>query len=290
MADIKKANTLNEGKKKVVAEFVKLIKENPIVGAINMANLPTKQVQNMRAQLRKIVVLKMTKRRLIKIALEQAAKDKPGIEKLIPYLKGMPALIFTKDNPFALMKTINKNKSSAPIKGGQETPKDIVVPAGPTGFAPGPIIGQLGQYKIKAGIEGGKVVIKADSKVASEGDVIDGELAGILGRLGIEPMEIGLDLTAVYENGEIFEKNVLTIDEDEYKDNITNAHRWAFNLAMEAGILTPETTELMVQKAFRDAKGLAVETAIYADGVMPDLLAKAHNQTSIIAALAGGDY
>jgi large subunit ribosomal protein L10 len=273
-----KTAKIPDAKKKVIDEFVKLAKEYPIVGAVNMENLPTKQLQNMRAQLREKVVLKMSKRRLMKIALEKAAKDKPGIEKLIPHLKGMPALLFTKDNPFSLYKTLSKNKSSAPIKAGQKAPNDIVVPAGPTGFAPGPIIGQLGAAGIAAGIENGKVAIKKDSTVAKEGDTISADLAGILTRLGIEPMEIGLDLIATFEDGNIFTKDVLAIDEDEYLNNLTNAHRWAFNLAMETGILTKETTTLLITKAFTDAKALARECGIYADIVMPELLAKAHNQ------------
>ena len=273
-----KTAKIPESKRKVIKEFVKLAKEYPIVGAVNMENLPTKQLQNMRAHLREKVVLKMSKRRLMKLALEEAAKEKPGIEKLIPHLKGMPALLFTKDNPFSLYKTLQKNKSTAPIKAGQTAPNRIVVPAGPTGFAPGPIIGQLGQVGIAAGIENGKVAIKKDSEVAKEGDTISADLAGILTRLGIEPMEIGLDLIATYEDGNIFTKDVLAIDEQEYIDNLTNGHRWAFNLAMECGILTKETTTLLITKAFTDAKALAVSQDIYADTVMPELLSKAHNQ------------
>ena len=273
-----KTAKIPEAKKKVIEDFVKLAKEYPIVGAVNMENLPTKQLQNMREQLRGKVVLKMSKRRLMKLALEEAAKEKPGLEKLIPYLKGMPALLFTKENPFSLYKRLQKNKSTAPIKAGQTAPNRIVVPAGPTGFAPGPIIGQLGQVGIAAGIENGKVAIKKDSEVAKEGDVISAELAGILTRLGIEPMEIGLDLTATYEDGNIFTKDVLSIDEQEYLDNIARGHRWAFNLAMECGIITKETTEMLLVKAFTDAKALAVSQEIYADIVMPDLISKAHNQ------------
>lgn len=279
-----KTENLPESKKKVVAEFTKLAKEYPIIGAVNMENLPTKQLQNMRASLRDKVVLKMSKRRLIKIALEQASKDVPGLEKLIPYLKGMPALLFTKDNPFALYKTLEKNKSSAPIKGGQTTPKDIVVPAGPTGFAPGPIIGQLGGVGIAAGIDAGKVAIKKDSKVAKAGDVINSELAAILTRLGIEPLEIGLDLTAIYEKGDVYTADVLHVDETEYMNKFMNAHRWAFNLAMEAGILTKETTELMLTKAFREAKAIALEAGIFEKEIMPDLLAKAQRQMAALKA------
>ncbi|MFC1723036.1 50S ribosomal protein L10 [Nanoarchaeota archaeon] len=287
MTDVKKADKVPESKMKVVADFVKLIKEYPIIGAVNMQNLPTKQLQNMRATLRKTVVLKMTKGRLLKIAIKQAAKDKPGIEKLIPYLKGMPAMLFTKDNPFALVKTLNKNKSSAPIKAGQTAPNDIIVPAGPTGFAPGPVIGELGGVGIAAGIDSGKVIIKKDSQVAKEGDVISNQLAALLTRLGIEPMEIGLDLTAVYENGDIFEKAVLTIDEDEYMNNLTSAHRWAFNLAMEAGIMTKETTECMIQKAFSQAKALAIGQAILEKDVIGDILAKAHAQMNSLKGITG---
>ena len=71
-----------EYKKKKIEEFVNLIKEYPIIAAVDMENLPTPQLQNMRAQLRKKVVLKMTKRRFMKIAFEQAKEFKPGIEKL----------------------------------------------------------------------------------------------------------------------------------------------------------------------------------------------------------------
>jgi large subunit ribosomal protein L10 len=274
-----------EAKKKVVKEIIDLAKRYNLIGAVDMENLPTKQLQNMRAQLRSTVVLKMTKRRLMVLALTEAAKTKPGLEALIPMLKGMPALIFTNDNPFALCKTLDKNKSSAPIKGGQKAPHDIIVPAGPTGFAPGPIIGQLGQAGIAAGIDAGKVIVKKDSKVAKEGDIIKPELAAILLRLNIHPMEIGLNLTAAYENGVVFGKEVLSVDEKQYIANITQAHTWAFNLAVETGILTKETTELLVTKAYRNAKAVALESGFPADGVIPDLLAKAHNQMLGVKAL-----
>ena len=34
----------------------------------------------------------------------------------------------------------------------------------------------------------------------------------------------------------------------------------------------------MITKTFSDAKGLAIECGIYADGVMDNILAKVHNQ------------
>ena len=266
---------VTEAKKQVVQEYSALLEEYPIVASINMANLPAKQLQNMREQLRSTVVLKCGKKRLMKIALEQLKDKVKGVDQLIPYLKGIPALLFTKENPFILYKTLEKNKSTAPAKAGQVASKDIIVPAGPTGFSPGPVIGELGSVGIKAGIDAGKVIIKEDSLVVKEGEVINGKIAALLTRLGVEPMEVGLDLAAVFEEGSIFEGKVLAIDEQEYFDKIMQGASWAFNLAVEIALPLDETKELLIQKAFREAKSLALEAGVLADGVVPELVAKA---------------
>jgi len=57
-------------KKKVVKELIDLCKEYPIIGAVDMENLPAPQLQAMREQLRGTVVIRMAKARLIKIAIE----------------------------------------------------------------------------------------------------------------------------------------------------------------------------------------------------------------------------
>ena len=280
----KKAKKVAETKVKVVSEFTQLIKEYPIVAAINMANLPAKQLQQMRATLRNNnCVLKMTKRRLIIKAIEKS-KDANGIDQLVPFLKGMPALLFTNENPFKLYKMLEKSKSKAPAKAGQIAPSDIIVKAGPTGFAPGPIISELGQVGIKAGIEDGKVVVKADSLVLKEGDEVNAQVAGILSRLGVEPMEIGLAITAVLEDGTIYKKDVLAIDEDEFMAKVMNAAASTFNLAVEVGYLCTDTVEVLVQKAYNDSKALALETNFMADAVVDNVLAKAEAQASSLKA------
>lgn len=275
---MKKAAKTPQKKLEAVSEFNKLTKEYPIVGIVDVENLPAKQLQNMREQLRGTVVIKMTKKRLIKIILEQSMKEKKGIEQLGEKVRGMPAMIFTKDNPFTLYKKISKNKSSAPAKAGQTATKDIVVPAGPTPFSPGPIIGELGALKIKAGIEDGKVAIKEDALVVKEGEEISEKIASILTRLGIEPMEIGLNVVAVFEDGSVFTKDVLAIDEDEYMNNIATVARDTFALAMGIGYVTEDTAVPLLQKAFRDAKAVGLTNNIMADDLVPELLAKAERE------------
>jgi len=277
---------VSKQKKETVKQFAKLLLDYPIVGAVDMENMPAAQLQQMRAQLRDTVVLLMAKRRLLTIAINQVKDKKKGIEQLLPHLKGMPALLFTKENPFKIYKIIQKSKSPAPAKAGQTAPRDVKVSAGPTTFAPGPVIGELGSCGIKAGIEAGKVVIKQDAVVVQEGQVISEKIAGILGRLGIQPMEIGLNIVAVYEEGTIYSKNILAVDEKEYINKVSTAARWAFNLAIEAGILTKETTEFMLIKAFTDAKALAISQDILTDKTVGDILAKAERQMQSVKAAA----
>ena len=230
-------------KLKLVKEIEHLSKEYPVIGIVNMETLPLAQLQNMRSKLRDSVKIIGGRKNIFSIGLKNASKHHPNLDKLSEKMEGiLPALLFAKDNPFTLYKKLEKSKTEAPAKAGQKAPKDIIVPAGPTGFAPGPVIGELGSVGIKAGIDAGKVAIKQDSLVAKEGEIISPLLAGILTRLNIKPMQIGLNIVAIYEKGSIFEKSVLAVDEKQYIENITQASLWAFNLAMDAGIMTPVTT------------------------------------------------
>ncbi len=260
-------------KKEVVSRLKKLIDEHKVVAAVDVENLPAKQLMNMRSQLRGKAYLLMSKKRLISIALDEAGKE--GLSELKKHLKGMPALLFSNDNPFALYKLLKKNKSPAPIKAGQTTPKDIVVKAGGTGFAPGPVIGELGAFGIKAGVEGGKVAIKEDKVVAKEGEQVSAKLAGLLQRLDIQPMEIGLNLVAAYEDGDVLGKDVLDIDEEAFMTQLKGAASDAFKLTIGVSLPLKENIELLLGKAQMEAIALADTQSILTKDTINRLLGKA---------------
>jgi large subunit ribosomal protein L10 len=280
MAQIKEGNRKekykthpSKPKQTTVKELVELLEKYTYIATLNMENLPARQLQTMKENMRGTVIIRLAKKRLITLAINKSKKQ--GLDKLKSHLKGMPALLFTNESPFKLYAIIKKSKSKAPIKGGQKAPHDITVKAGGTTFAPGPIIGELGAYRIKTGIEGGKVAIKADTIVAREGDVVDQKLASILLRLGIEPMQIGLDITAVYDQGDILTKDVLDIDETAFFQTVVLCERNALALAIEACYITTDTLGLLITKAEREALSLAVESNIPSDKALPFILAKA---------------
>lgn len=272
---------VSEEKKRFVQQLAGELKQSPIVGLLNMHNLPAPQLQNMRATLLKQKVnIVMARKRLLRLAMKDS--NKQNIEQLAGKIKGMPALLLASTNPFSLYSAIQKNKSKAPAKAGQAAPKDIVVKAGPTNFAPGPIISELAAVGIKTKVEQGKLAIMGDTIVAKEGDIISPKLAETLKRLDIKPMEIGLDIVAVWEEGMIFDAKQLHVDEAEYSLNFTQAAQWAINLALETAYLTEETTELLLQKAFREAKVLAEESNFLTSLGAGEILSRAEQQAAAL--------
>ncbi|MBI2125455.1 50S ribosomal protein L10 [Candidatus Woesearchaeota archaeon] len=268
---------VSQQKKQLVQQLIKDIDQYPIVGVLNLQNLPAQQLQTMRAMLKqKGVKLSMTKKKLLELALDQSKKE--NLQQLKQKIRGMPALLFTKDNPFALNALIEKNKSEAPAKAGQTAPRDIIVKAGPTSFAPGPIISELAAVGIKTKVNAGKLEVIQDTTVAKEGDVISPKVAETLKRLDIKPMEVGLNLVAVWEEGLVFDAKQLHIDEKEYTQNVIQAATWAMNLAVEAAYPTSETTEILLQKAFREAKAVGVEYAIVNKETSDEIIARSERQ------------
>ena len=270
---------INEKKKQVVQELVDIVDNHSVIGIVNMENLPAPQLQKMKQTLRGNVTVRMAKGRLISIALEQSKKDLSALQEKI---RGMPALIATNDNPFKLFKTLQKSKSAAPAKAGQIAPKDVVVPEGKTPFAPGPIIGELGQLGIKTSIQDGKVAVQSAKIVVKEGETFSGKVAEILTRLQILPMEVGLNIVAVWEDGTIFERKTLDVDEKAYIADLMRLHAEAINLSVKVGYPTKDTIKLLLVKAHRDASGLADSQDILTNDNVGRILGKAEAQATAL--------
>jgi large subunit ribosomal protein L10 len=262
-------------KKDIVAKFSRLMKEYKIIGVVNMENLPAPQLQQIRAQLRKDVLFFMGKRKLIELAIDDVKDSRKDIEQLKNYLGGMPALLFTNQDPFKIAGLLRKSKSNAPAKSGQTAPRDLIISAGPTPFSPGPIISELSQAGIKTGIEGGKVSVKADVVLVKDGEKVTQQTANILAKFGVEPMEIGIDLVAVYEDGVIYKKDVLSIDEAQFVEDLKVAGASALYLALNIAYIAKDTVDKLIAKAFNEAKTLSLKMDFLTSDTVKELLAKA---------------
>lgn len=253
------------------------------VGLVGIRGIPSNQLQMMRKKLRGLADIKICRNTLLSKALEDSSDD---IKKMGEYIDDQTALLLSNENPFKLYRIIDEGKTDAPIKGGGVASKDIVVQSGPTSFPPGPIVGELQSVGIPSAIEGGKVVIRQTKTVAKAGDVVNAKLASILTRLEIYPVELGLDLRAVIENGMIYESKILVVDETRYFNDIMSAVRSAFNLSVNAAYPTKANITTLLSKAASESRNLAVNAVIMIPEVMDVLLSKANSQMLALAAIA----
>ncbi len=278
---MKQSKMPSQQKIEEVKTLTEKISKSEVIGLVSIGGIPSRQFQQMRKSLQDME-LQVTKNNLMKLAFQ-----KTDIKGLDQYIEGSTGLIFSKLNPFKLKKVLDGCKTTAPVKQGSIAPNDITVPAGETSFPAGPIIGDLQKSGIKAKIQSGKIVITEDSLVAKEGDVISADLANILSRLKIEPMEIGLNLYAVYESGMVYPGDLLVIDEDKTIGDIQKAYQNSLNMALNLIIYNPTTIGFLLRKASDDARNLGINAEIVNKETIKTLLLKANSQAAALQSKVG---
>jgi len=265
-----------------VKQLTDLFTSKKVVGIVEIGGIPAPQMQKMRSGLHGTSNIRSAKNTLLFRALDEAEKQVKGISNLKELITGQTAIISTDMNPFQLFSQIKATRTMAPAKGGETAAHDIMVKAGDTPFKPGPVVGELQKVGIPAAIQEGKVIIKNNKVIVPQGEKIPKDVAQMLTRLEIYPIEIGMNLNAVFEDGNIFKPDVLDIDIDAFIGRMKQASTNAFNLAIESGWITDLTIKPLIMKAYHNAFNLALEQGIVNKETIKILLSKAHSNMSAL--------
>ena len=255
-----------------------------MIGLVNVEGVGAKQLQGIRDSLRGSAIIKMSRNTLMIRALEKSTKK--GMKDLIEYVSGPVAFVFSEQDPFVLSKFLSENRAAAPAKGGQISPKDIVILAMNTGVAPGPFISELAGLKIPSRVKGGSIHITADTVAVKAGGVISNAMAMMLSRLGIEPMELQLTLIAAYTDGEVLTADSFVIDLEALFNQVLLGHQYAVNLSVNTGIPTEETMSLIITKASIEAKSLVRTIGFFVPEMLNEFLSKANSEALALAMAA----
>jgi large subunit ribosomal protein L10 len=264
-----------EQKIKEVEEITDLIKKYKVVGIANLQKVRAAQMQEFKKNLAEKVYMRVMKNTLIKLAIENC-KEKPDLKKLEEHLQGSNVYIFTDEDPFKLALILERGKVKTTAKSGDLAAFDVVVPAGNTGQPPGPIISQLNAVGLPTRIESGSVWINKDTLVVKKGEAINERLASMLSKLGIKPVESGLAMTFVYEDGLIITQEQLRIDPEETKHDIERAYADSLALSLSAAYPTEENIAILLQIAHRQAYALSLNAEIPTKETIEDLIRKAN--------------
>ncbi len=280
MSAERKTEYIPDWKREEVDRLVELIERYGSIGVVDIQGIPSRQLQEMRADLHGTAEIRMSRNTLIKRALEQVDE---GLEDLSEYVSGHVGIIGTNDNPFGLFQRLEESKTPAPISAGEVAPNDIVIGAGDTGMDPGPFVGELQSVGAAAQIMEGSIEVTEDSVVAEQGEAVSDDLVNVLSELDIEPKEVGLDLRAVFSDGVVFEAEELDIDIAAYEADVSTATARARNLSVNAGYPTARTIGSLLAQASGEAKSVGLQAEIESPELLSDLVGRADAQVRALA-------
>ena len=197
-----------------------------------------------------------------------------GVNKISSKFSGQILLIFTDQNPFNLSIFLAKNKISLPAKAGDVATEEILVPAGNTGLAPGPVLSEFKEANVTTKIDGGSIWIAKDTVVAKRGDKISPKLAGLLNRLNIKPIKAGLSISHALIDDIVVSDNELALDVDKFRGDVISAYASARKLSVNLNYYTRETIEESLAQAYLEAQNLAINSDYISEDDVKQLLSK----------------
>jgi large subunit ribosomal protein L10 len=263
-----------EEKSTEVESIKDIFKEYKSVGIASLRKVRASQLQELKKSMKGQVYLRVLKNTLIKIAIEEM--NQAELKKLEEYLEGSNVFLFTDLNPFKLALLLERGKVKTTAKSGDIAALDVVIPAGNTGQPPGPVISQLNAVGLPTRIESGSVWVSKDTLVVRKGEVINERLAGVLSKLGIKAVELGISMRAVFDNGMMITGDKLVVDVEATKKSVESSNQEAFALALEIGYTSKDTIKPLLQRAHQKAVALSVSAAIPTKETIADIIRKAN--------------
>lgn len=242
---------VSEKKKQILSDLVNLINESETVLIASIINISSLQFQKLKRLLKGQAIVKVVKKNVALKALEEAKAKKSHIEELEKSVgEGSNfALLFSSLDAYELAAILAENKKPSRIKAGQTASKDIVIESGPTDLPAGPAISDLSKVKIKAGIEGGKIVVKERAVLTKQGEKVSEEVASVLAKLEIMPLSVGIEPLAAYSSKEQKIYSNIKVDKPGAINELKSYSQQSFALAIHIGYPTTETIKMLLGKA-----------------------------------------
>ncbi|XP_010508934.1 PREDICTED: 60S acidic ribosomal protein P0-1 [Camelina sativa] len=284
-----------KAEKKIVydSKLCQLLNEYPQILVVAADNVGSTQLQNIRKGLRGDSVVLMGKNTMMKRSVRIHA-DKTGNQaflSLLPLLQGNVGLIFTKGDLKEVSEEVAKYKVGAPARVGLVAPIDVVVQPGNTGLDPS----QTSFFQvlnIPTKINKGTVEIITPVELIKKGDKVGSSEAALLAKLGIRPFSYGLVVESVYDNGSVFNPEVLNLTEDDLVEKFAAGVSMTTALSLAISYPTLAAATHMFLNAYKNALAVALATEYsfpQAENVKEFLKDPSKFAVATAAPVSGGD-
>ncbi|KAJ3300367.1 ribosomal protein P0 (A0) (L10E) [Borealophlyctis nickersoniae] len=253
-----------DGRAKKEAYFQKLtqlLEEYPTIFIVNVDNVGSNQMHQIRHSLRGQAVVLMGKNTMVRKALRNLIPDNPNYEKLMNAVRGNVGFVFTKGDLKQVRESIVSNRVQAPAKAGAVAPVDVIVPAGNTGLEPGKTsFFQSLTVPIPTKIARGTIEISTDVQLIKAGNKVGVSEATLLNMLNISPFTYGLSILSVYDAGTIFSPEILDIEESTLIGNLLKGIQNIAAISLALGFPTVASVPHSLINGYKNVIGIALAT------------------------------
>lgn len=272
-------------KAKILDEILHLLESGKTVMLVNTYRVKSLTINEARRRLRGRAILKH-----VKTTLLQKAAEKTSSQELKTFLKkyassGSIMLIVSNEDPYELQQELRKYSISLPLNAGDVVDREIVVPAGNTGLPAGPVISSLNEVGLPTRIETGSVWITKDTLVAKPGDVVTPQLASVLSKLNIRPVEAFIKSYAAIHNGIVYDDELLSITIEDIKKEFSKCLENALKISFLAFFPTPESLGIMLREAMSKSVMLSLKIQYYDENTIKILLQTAKAMANQLEAM-----
>jgi large subunit ribosomal protein LP0 len=253
-----------EGRAKKEAYFQKLtglLEEYPTIFIVNVDNVGSNQMHQVRHSLRGEAVVLMGKNTMVRKALRNLVGENPHYEKLMSVVRGNVGFVFTKGDLKHVREMILSNRVQAPAKAGALAPIDVVVPAGNTGLEPGKTsFFQSLTVPIPTKIARGTIEISNDVKLITAGERVGVSEATLLNMLNISPFTYGLQILTIYDAGTVFSPEILDIEESTLIANLLQGIQTVAAISLAVNFPTVASVPHSLISGYKNVIGVALST------------------------------
>ncbi len=242
-----------------------LLDTYPSIFIVNVDNVGSQQMHQIRAALRGKAVVLMGKNTMVRRALRQVIAEKPQFEKLMPHVKGNIGFVFTAADLKEIRTEILSNRVAAPARAGGLAPLDVIVKAGNTGMEPGKT-SFFQALSIPTKIARGTIEIVSDIKVVSAGTRVGSSEAMLLNMLNISPFTYGMSVVQIYDQGNTFESSVLDVDEADLVKQFTSGIAQIAALSLAINFPTIASVSHSLVNAYKNLLAVSLATEYEFEG------------------------
>jgi len=246
-------------KAKYVAKLNEAFKEYKNVLIVQVDNVGSSQMQQVRLALRGKAVVLMGKNTIIRKIIREHIPSNPNLENLLPYVVGNMGFVFTNSNLNEIRKIVLEKKVPAAAKAGTLAQNQVTIPAGSTGLDPGQTA-FFQALNIATKIVKGAIEIINDVEFLKKNDKVTSSHVALLDKLNIRPFSYGFKVTDVYEDGNVYAADVLDMSQDDLLQGFFRGVRTLAAVSAAVSFPTLATVPFFLGSAFRKLVAISLAT------------------------------